>query len=149
MKNRSILILITLFFCFCLNISYSNDMPYDIGKKGVIRDGEVLSAYIKKSVDNNERPYFNNLYEVQYAQELGLISRWTGEILYKPKINEVAEINEVETVERLGSETDAILCKPKVNEVAEISEAETVEKVDYSETDEILHKPRKKGCCCM
>lgn len=94
MKNRSILILITLFFCFCLNISYSDDyneqallakLPYDIGDEDSVRDWEILRPYIEKSVNNNERIYFKNKYEVQYAQQFNYISVETGEILYKPK----------------------------------------------------------------
>ena len=93
MKNRSILILITLFFCFCLNISYSNDyderallaqLPYDIGDEDSVRDWEILRPYIEESVNNNERMYFKNPYEVQYAQQFDYIGP-AGEIRYKPE----------------------------------------------------------------
>ena len=91
MKNRNILILITLFFCFCLNISYSNDnneellLPYDIGEESDVRDWEILRPYIEESVNKNKRMYFKNRYEVQYAQQFNYISVETGEILYKSK----------------------------------------------------------------
>lgn len=91
MKSRNVLILITLFFCFCLNISYSNDnneellLPYDIGEESDVRDWEVLRPYIEGSVNKNERMYFKNRYEVQYAQQFNYISVETGEILYKSK----------------------------------------------------------------
>ena len=94
MKSKNILILITLFFCFCLNVSYSNDyderallaqLPYDIGDEDSVRDWEILKPYIEESVDNNRRIYFKNRYEVQYAQQFNYISVETGEILYKSK----------------------------------------------------------------
>lgn len=94
MKSRNVLILITLFFCYCLNISYSNDcneqtlltkLPYDIGEEDSIRDWEILRPYIEESVNKNERIYFRNKYEVQYAQQFNYVSVETGEILYKPK----------------------------------------------------------------